>query len=71
MALQGSGTLLLEGDATAALAAGDLARFAPGELHGLRNTGEAPFVYLSVTTPPINFRAAYARPWGVNATAPP
>ena len=27
---------------------------------GFRNTGSVPFEYLSVTSPPVNFRAAYA-----------
>jgi hypothetical protein len=29
-------------------------------VHGFQNTGTVPFEYLSVTSPPINFRAAYA-----------
>ena len=31
-----------------------------GEVHGLENTGASAFEYLSVTAPPLNFRAAYA-----------
>jgi quercetin dioxygenase-like cupin family protein len=38
-------------------------RFEDGDLHGFRNAGDAPFVYLSVTSPPVNFRAAYAKDW--------
>ena len=34
-------------------------RFADGELHGFENTSQAPFTYLSVTSPPINFSYAY------------
>jgi mannose-6-phosphate isomerase-like protein (cupin superfamily) len=45
------------------IAAGDVVRFADGDLHGFRNSGEVPFVYLSVTSPPVNFRAAYSRDW--------
>ena len=63
VALQGLGTLLLGGDRTELFAAGDVVRFADGELHGLRNTSDELFVYLSVTSPPINFRDIYARDW--------
>jgi quercetin dioxygenase-like cupin family protein len=58
--LSGSGLLLLDRDLTAPLAAGDIVRFEDGEVHGLENTGSSPFEYLSVTAPPLNFRAAYA-----------
>ena len=34
-----------------------------GDLHGFRNAGDTPFVYLSVTSPPVNFREAYAKDW--------
>lgn len=61
--LAGRGTLLLGDLAEAAIGEGDVVRFAPGDVHGFFNSGEQPFVYLSVTTPPLNFRAAYARPW--------
>ena len=60
VALRGSGTLLLEGEATASFVEGDVARFADGDVHGLENTGREDFVYLSVTSPPLNFRAAYS-----------
>ena len=61
VALQGSGSLLLADGATRSFAAGDVARFEDGEVHGFHNTGTEAFVYLSVTSPPLNFRAAYAR----------
>src|SRR3974390_86980 len=61
VALQGSGTLLLGDGATRSFAAGDVVRFEDGDVHGLHNSGAEPFVYLSVTSPPLNFRAAYAR----------
>jgi len=61
VALAGRGTLLLEQERTEPFAAGDVARFADGDLHGLHNTGDAPFVYIAVTSPPINFRTAYAQ----------
>jgi mannose-6-phosphate isomerase-like protein (cupin superfamily) len=63
VALSGSGRLLLAGELTAPFAAGDIVRFEDGETHGLENTGSSPFEYLSVTAPPLNFRAAYATEW--------
>ena len=62
VALQGAGLLLLADDATAPFSAGDVVRFADGDVHGLRNTGTVPFEYLAVTAPPINFRDTYAAP---------
>ena len=63
VALRGSGILLLGGVTTAPFAEGDVVRFAEGDVHGFENTGSADFVYLSVTSPPINFRGAYAADW--------
>ena len=63
VAVSGIGTLLLGGDTSKQFQAGDVVRFADGDIHGFRNTGPVSFVYLSVTSPPINFRAAYAQPW--------
>lgn len=63
VALRGAGTLLLGNSATAPFAEGDVVRFTDGEVHGFENTGADEFVYLSVTSPPVNFRAAYARKW--------
>jgi len=63
VALEGRGTLLLDGERTEPFAAGDVVRFEDGDLHGFRNAADAQFVYLSVTSPPINFRAAYAKDW--------
>lgn len=60
IALNGAGLLLLANDETLPFAAGDVARFGDGDVHGFRNTGVAPFEYLSVTSPPVNFRASYA-----------
>ena len=60
VALRVSGTLLPGGATTAPFAEGDVVRFADGDVHGLENTGTTEFVYLSVTSPPINFRNAYA-----------
>jgi quercetin dioxygenase-like cupin family protein len=63
VALQGRANLLLADGKTDVFSAGDVARFAEGDVHGLHNTGETPFVYLSVTSPPINFRNAYSQDW--------
>jgi quercetin dioxygenase-like cupin family protein len=60
--LRGSGQLLLEGGPVP-FAAGDIARFEDGDLHGFENTGDTEFEYVSVTSPPLNFRAAYERAW--------
>ena len=63
VALRGSGVLLLGDATTAPFAEGDVVRFAEGDVHGFENTGAAEFVYLSVTSPPLNFRSAYATDW--------
>ena len=67
IALRGRGQLHLEGGATEPFSAGDVVRFADGDLHGFTNTGDADFEYLSVTSPPVNFRAAYAKDWSREA----
>lgn len=59
IAVEGHGTLLLADEATHPIAAGDVVRFADGDVHGLLNDSEADFVYLSITSPPINFSYAY------------
>jgi quercetin dioxygenase-like cupin family protein len=71
VALRGSGLVLLGGNATAAFAEGDIVRFVEGDVHGFENTGSLEFVYLSVTSPPVNFRAAYSADWqsGTNGAA--
>jgi quercetin dioxygenase-like cupin family protein len=63
VALRGSGRLLLGGDATMPFSEGDVARFADGDVHGFENIGSGEFVYLSITSPPLNFRGAYAVDW--------
>jgi len=68
LALAGVGTLLLAEGHTAEFKQGEVVRFADGDLHGLQNSGPQPFVYLSVTSPPINFSNAYGR--GRKATRP-
>lgn len=59
-AIKGCGTLLLDNNTEKTFSAGDVVRFEEGEDHGLRNDGDAEFVYISVTTPPIHFGYAYA-----------
>ena len=59
IAVSGSGTLLLAADAVCEFKEGQVARFADGDIHGFRNSGPGPFVYLSVTSPPIDFTYAY------------
>lgn len=61
VALRGKGELLLEGGKVTPFAEGDVVRFEDGELHGFENTGSSDFEYLSVTSPPVNFRAAYEK----------
>jgi quercetin dioxygenase-like cupin family protein len=63
VAIAGVGILLLGQGQTHPFQAGDVVRFAEGDIHGLENTGSMPFVYFAVTSPPINFRQAYAQPW--------
>ena len=53
MALEGNGILLLDHERTEPFFAGDVVRFADGDLHGFRNASDVPFVYLSVTAPPV------------------
>ena len=59
IAIHGTATLLLDHDKTLEFREGDVVRFADGDVHGVRNDMEEEFVYISVTSPPINFRYAY------------
>jgi mannose-6-phosphate isomerase-like protein (cupin superfamily) len=61
VALEGSEILLLDDERQEPITAADVVRFADGDLHGFHNPGDVPFVYLSVTAPPVNFREAYSR----------
>lgn len=61
VALEGEATLLLTGERTRPFRGGEVARFADGDVHGVRNPTSAPFVYLSITSPPIDFGYAYAQ----------
>lgn len=63
VALRGSGQLLLEGGKVTPFAEGDVVRFEEGDLHGFENISSSDFEYLSVTSPAVNFRAAYEKDW--------
>ena len=58
-ATKGTGKLLLADDKEKEFCAGDVVRFADGDVHGLKNDGDTEFVYISVTSPPIHFGYAY------------
>jgi quercetin dioxygenase-like cupin family protein len=59
IAVKGKGLLLLNDDKTKVFEKGDIVRFADGDVHGLENESDDIFQYISVTSPPINFRKAY------------
>ena len=58
-AVKGKGKLLLSDNTEKDFKAGDVVRFEEKEIHGLRNSGSDKLVYISVTSPPINFEYAY------------
>lgn len=58
-ALKGNGRLLLANDKVQSFTAGDVVRFEAGDIHGLYNDSDEEFVYISVTSPPIDFSYAY------------
>jgi quercetin dioxygenase-like cupin family protein len=60
IALSGAGRLLLANGRTHPFAAGNVARFEDREMHGFENTSDDPFIYIAVTSPPIDFESAYA-----------
>ena len=55
----GTGTILLANSETAEMRAGEIYRTPPGEIHGIFNSGLDPLIYLAITIPPQDFRAAY------------
>jgi quercetin dioxygenase-like cupin family protein len=67
VALHGSGRPLLDDDVTAEFAAGDVVRFEDNEYHGFENTGASKFEYISITSPPLNFRGAYEQMWSTGS----
>ncbi|MCM1114131.1 MAG: cupin domain-containing protein [Clostridium sp.] len=58
-AIKGTGLLLLSNNEEKEFSEGDVVRFAEGDIHGLLNNSDKEFIYISVTTPPINFEYAY------------
>jgi quercetin dioxygenase-like cupin family protein len=69
IALRGEGQLLLEDGKTVPFAAGDVVRFEDNEFHGFESLGGTEFEYISITSPPINFRNAYAKMWSDDSEA--
>ncbi|WP_217695100.1 cupin domain-containing protein [Marinobacterium stanieri] len=59
IAVSGAGTLLLGDDKTLEFEAGQVVRFEDGDIHGFLNANDDPFIYISVTSPPIDFNYAY------------
>lgn len=58
-AIQGTGKLLLADEKEMIFSAGDVVRFEDNDIHGLLNNGDTEFIYISVTSPPIDFGYAY------------
>lgn len=58
-AIKGSGKLLLADNAEKLFKAGDAVRFEKNDTHGLYNCSDEEFVYISVTSPPVDFSYAY------------
>lgn len=58
-ALKGRGKLLLAEDGEMPFTAGDAVRFEQNDIHGLHNDSDEEFVYISVTSPPVDFSYAY------------
>lgn len=57
----GEGTLLLADDETRVIRSGEVVRFEKGDVHGVEVGGDQAFVYLAVTSPPIDFSLIYGR----------
>ena len=66
VALRGKGQVLLDDDRTVPFSAGDVVRFEENEFHGFENSVDSEFEYLSITSPPVNFRDAYAKMWSAS-----
>jgi quercetin dioxygenase-like cupin family protein len=61
IAVKGNGLLLLAKEQTKIFNEGDIVRFADGDVHGLKNESGKDFQYMSITSPPINFRKSYEK----------
>jgi quercetin dioxygenase-like cupin family protein len=66
VALRGKGQVLLDDDKRVPFSAGDVVRFEENEFHGFENSVDSEFEYLSITSPPVNFRDAYAKMWSAS-----
>ncbi len=60
-AVKGTGKLLLANDKEIIFNSGDVVRFEENDIHGLLNDGDTEFIYISVTSPPIDFEYAYKK----------
>lgn len=58
--MKGHGKLLLD-DTEQNFTAGDVVRFEQNDVHGLKNHSGGELVYLSVTSPPVDFSYAYTK----------
>jgi quercetin dioxygenase-like cupin family protein len=56
---KGTGTLLLDGGAVQEIHVGDVIRTPPKITHGVKNTGNGSFEYISITTPPEDMTHFY------------
>ena len=59
IALKGCGKLLLKNNDEKVFKEGDIVRFEDKDIHGLLNDSSEVFEYMSITSPPINFKNAY------------
>jgi quercetin dioxygenase-like cupin family protein len=57
----GEATLLMDSDQASTIRRGDVICTPPGDVHGVVNSGDEAFVYLSITYPPQDFTSAYQR----------
>ena len=57
---RGAARLLTDDGPAGPLVAGDVVITPPGQSHGIENTGDEAFVYLTVTTPPEDMRGFYS-----------
>lgn len=57
--IKGQGTLLLSENKEKNFDVGDVVRFVKNDIHGLRNDSADELIYISVTSPPIDFSYAY------------
>lgn len=61
VAISGEGELLLADGAVCTFRQGELVRFEKGDVHGIHVAGPETFVYLSVTSPPLDLASLYGQ----------